>query len=63
MAGFRAINSQASAFTQHLHRGQAEDEYLENAATGVIGCDAKIGWHPNLLELSVFRWMSGRTVH
>ena len=28
---------------QHLLREQAEDEYLEFAATGVIGCDAKIG--------------------
>ena len=28
---------------QHLLREQAEDEYLECAATGVIGCDAKIG--------------------
>ena len=42
---------------------QAEDEYLECAATGVIGCDTKIGWHPYLLKLSVFRLMSGRTVH
>ena len=28
---------------QLLLREQAEDEYLEFAATGVIGCDAKIG--------------------
>ena len=28
---------------QHLLREQAEDEYLECTATGVIGCDAKIG--------------------
>lgn len=28
---------------QHLLREQAEDEYVEFAATGVIGCDAKIG--------------------
>ena len=28
---------------QHLLREQAEDEYLEFAATGVIGSDAKIG--------------------
>ena len=43
MAGFIAINSQASAPTQHFLMEQAEDEYLECAATGVIGCDAKIG--------------------